>query len=139
VVRFVVDTDAGPEQVEGTLLAQTSSRRFTHAHRGNHVPSGQRCSACRWTRVTILRSEDPDVARRYAVVSEGFSLVPGERTIGKVERTSSPLWVIECLHRRNRDKERYISVVARNALLMAMQYDVPLAAECEVRGIGVVA
>lgn len=136
MVKMSVDTDAGRVSVEGTLLAQTSSRRFNHVHRGSHVPSGQRCSACRWTRVTILRDEHSEVERRYLVVVEGFSLVPGERTIGKLERTSSPLWVIECLHRKNREKQRYISVVARNALIMATQYDKPLAAECEVRGIG---
>jgi hypothetical protein len=136
VVRMNVETDSGVVTVEGILLAQTSSRRFNHAHRGNHVPSGQRCSACRWTRITILRRENPDDDRPYAVVVEGFSLLPGERTIGRVECTSSPLWVIECLHRRNKAKEKYISVVARNALLMATQYDKALAAECERREIG---
>lgn len=140
MVRMVVDTDAGPEEVWGTLLAQASSRQFSHRHNGfRFAPPKQRCSACRWTRVTILRDEDLDVERRYRVVVEGFSLVPGERTLGRVEHTSSVLWVIEYLHRQNKDtRERYLPVVARNALLMAVQYDVDLARECEHRGVGVV-
>lgn len=134
-MRMTVRTDSGDVKVRGTLLAQTSSRQFSHRHHTPHAEPGNRCSACRWTRITIVRDEDPEVIRNYAVVSEGFSLVPGERTIGKVERTYSPLWVIRCLHRKNKDHEEYLSVVARNALLMACEYDQKLADECEKRGI----
>jgi hypothetical protein len=132
---MTVSTDLGNVLVQGTLLAQTSSRQFSHRHPETHAKPGDRCSACRWTRITIVRDENPEVARNYAVVSEGFSLVPGERVISKVERTSSPLWVIECLYRRNKEREKYLSIVARNALLMSCEYDQKLADECEKRGI----
>jgi hypothetical protein len=139
VVKMSVTTDEGEQAVTGVLLAQASSRQFKHRqHPGmNHAPPKQRCSACRWTRVTLLRMDDPSDPRPYAIVTEGFSLVPGERVLGNVERTSSPLWVIEYLHRTNKDRERYLPLVARNALMMAVQYDEKLARECEHRGIDV--
>jgi hypothetical protein len=131
-VRMTVATRNGEELVQGTLLAQTSSRQFSHRHSDqSHAKAGERCSACRWTRITIVRDPDTEGDRCYAVVQEGFSLVPGETVVGTVERTSSPLWVIRCLHRRNREKEEYLSIVARNALLMACEYDKQIAAECE--------
>lgn len=131
-----VNTEKGEVEVRGTLLAQTSSRQFNHRHQTRYAEPKVRCSACRWTRVTIVRDENPEVERRYAVITEGFSRIPGEATLGKVERTSSPLWVIRCLHRRNKAREEYLSTVARNALIMATQYDEELQRECQHRGIG---
>jgi hypothetical protein len=128
MVRMNVDTDEGKVRVEGVLLAQTSSRRYRHNHPGAHVPSGQRCSACRWTRVTILKRDET-----YLVVTEGFSLVAGELTRGRVVSTTSPLWVIQCLYVRKRDR---LSIAARNALIVAADHDKELARECEARGIG---
>lgn len=137
MVRMNVIADDGDQTVTGTLLAQVSSRQYRHRqHPGmNHAPTKQRCSACRWTRVTLLR--DDDSPQQYVIITEGFSLVPGERVLGKVERTSSPLWVIEYLHRTNKDRQKYLPLVARNALMMAVQYDEKLARECEHRGIDV--
>lgn len=135
-MRMRVNTEQGDVEVRGTLLAQTSSRQFSHRHQTRYAEPGIRCSACRWTRVTIVRDDDPGVARQYAVVTEGFSRIPGEQVLGRVERTSSPLWVIQCLHRRNKAREEYLSTVARNALLMATQYDGELQRECQHRGIG---
>lgn len=139
MVKMNVATDDGDLTVVGTLLAQTSSRQYRHRqHPGaQYAPPKQRCSACRWTRVTILRDDDLRAHQPYVIVTEGFSLVPGERVLGKVERTSSPLWVIEYLHRTNRDKQKYLPIVARNALMMAVQYDEQLAAECQIRGVDV--
>lgn len=128
-----VSTERGEVPVTGRLLGQASSRRIRHEHREPYVPRGMRCSACRWTRITILYEDDPEVERPYAVVFEGFSRIPGERTIGKVERTSSPLWVVECLHRRNREREKYISLVAKQALLLAAETDPDLRAVVDQR------
>lgn len=137
MVKMNVTTDENERVITGTLLAQASSRQYKHRqHPGmTYAPAKQRCSACRWTRVTILRDEGPD--RLYIIVTEGFSLVPGERVLGRVEHTSSPLWVIEYLHRVNREKEKYLPLVARNALMMAVQYDEALARECEKRAVDV--
>lgn len=128
-----VSTERGEVQVTGRLLGQASSRRLRHEHREPYVPHGMRCSACRWTRITILHDDEPAVERPYSVVFEGFSRIPGERTIGKVEQTSSPLWVVECLHRRNREREKYISLVARQALLFAAEADPALREVVEQR------
>ena len=138
MVKMNVSTDDGDViVVSGTLLAQSGSKAHRHRQHNDsrYAPMKQRCSACRWTRLTILRDEDPQQEQPYVIVSEGFSIVPGERVLGKVERTSSPLWVIEYLHRRNKEKERYLPIVARNALMMAVQYDEKLARECEHRGL----
>jgi hypothetical protein len=139
MVKMSVTTDDGEVKVTGTLLAQASSRQFNHHRhpREEHAPPRQRCSACRWTRVTLLRDEDPRESQHYVIVTEGFSLVPGEGVLGKVERTSSSLWVIEYLHRKNKDREKFLPIVARNALMMAVQYDEKLARECEHWGIDV--
>lgn len=134
-VRMVVSTDRGDEEVSGHVLGQASSRRLRHTHAGRWPDTGTRCSACRWTKITILYDDDASQERRYIVVSEGMSVLPGERTLGKVERTSSPLWVIECLHRRNREKQTYLSLVARSAILNAAEQDGPLREEVDRRGI----
>lgn len=135
-MRMQVSTEHGREEVSGVLLAQTSSRRFSHRHEGGHAVPGEPCSACRWTRITIVRDEETVENGRYAVAVEGFSVVPGEITTGRVERTSSPVWVVEWLHRKKSGREPYLTTVAKNALLMAMQYDEKLAEYCKQRSIG---
>lgn len=129
-------TDRGVEVVRGHLLSQASSRRHRHLHppAAGYAAPGERCSACRWTRVTILYEAGAE--RPYVIVSEGLSIVRGEHPLGKVERTSSPLWVIEWLHRRNHRRELFLPIVARQALLIAAERDEALGSEVRTRLLG---
>jgi hypothetical protein len=91
--------DGDPDAfLEGRLLGSASSRRDAHNHVGP-LPADWRCSACRWFDVRIFRTSDEPV--EYAVYTAGFSVVPGETTRPKLQRTSSAFDVAELMIIRN--------------------------------------
>lgn len=131
ITRMTVETVQGPAEVAGRLLGQSSSEAPRHAHRTEKPRPGERCSACRWMRVTILFDEH---AGQYVVVNEGLTRVPGETQRGRIERTTSPVWVIECLTRPDRSSNgRYIPTVSRKALAEAAASDAALAEQFSTR------
>jgi hypothetical protein len=120
-VKLTVPTRDGEVEVEGELLGEVSTHQGVHAHEGPApVPgSGRRCSACRWTQIWILDDEDAD---EYVVVVSGMSNVPGETTRGRVVRTASPTWAVDCL-RRAPGGRLTLPEPAREALAQAADLD----------------
>jgi hypothetical protein len=125
-IEMLVSTVTGDEVVRGTLLGKKSSRRRTHNHpRERMAAIGERCSACRWMEVFILYDT---TAEQYVVVTKGESQVVHEQTRGHVERTTSPLWVIECLQLPDRRSGgTYLPYTSRQAVLAAARFDADLA------------
>lgn len=127
-IELVVGTTQGSETVRGTLLGKGSSRRRTHNHPPERpVADGERCSACRWMVVHILFDE---TAEQYVVVTNGETRVPGETQRGHVERTTSAVWVIECLQLPDRHSGAggmYLPYTSRKAITTAARFDADIA------------
>lgn len=127
-VEFTVQTVSGPETIHGMQLGTSSSYRGSHNHVSEfaNASAGERCSACRWMEVTIVF----DVAgEQYIVVISGRSRVPGEIDRCRVERTTSPVWVIETLsmpQRRPGDTPK-LSKTALRAVTEAARFDADIA------------
>lgn len=125
-ITMEVSTQAGVDLVHGRVLGRASSRRERHTHPpGTHPAHGERCSACRWMEVVILHdlAEPEDEDRVYAIVTEGKSVIQGETTRGRVERTTSPHWVVEYLSKRDGQGELYMPVVSKKAVAEAASRD----------------
>lgn len=113
------DLDDGTS-VTAELLSHTSSCRSTHSH-SDGAPAAARCSACRWTEVSIYRTDEDRPA--YFVETVGETVVPGERRLVQLERTTSAHWVVETLVTRRRDGEMFLTRAARQALAEAAAVD----------------
>lgn len=107
--------------VRGRLLGSASSRRPSHNHAGPVLPEGARCSACRWFEVRIVRVADDPAA--WLVYTAGFSDLPGEVTIPKVVRTTSPWEVVELMTIRNSKDGTIIPRPNARALAQAAGHD----------------
>lgn len=135
----MVDVDVtvpGREGTRGTVLGKASSRTIKHRHpTGQAPPPYQRCSACRWTELTILRLEDG----RYAVLSEGHSALKGEMTYRRFRRHDSAESVLASLYREDtrsgNDPEPILSVVGKRALIEAAVQDRSIDAVLRTEGI----
>lgn len=130
-----VVTDQGAREVRGTLLGKASSRVDSHNHPdGEKCPPYKRCSACRWTEITVLKREDG----HYVLVNEGLSRVDGEIPYARISVAASPDAAVERLYRvnqRGRDPlEPFLPQVARKALLSASTLDDGIARVMRVRG-----
>lgn len=128
---FRVITGQGPQEVRGTLLGTASSRVSRHNHdRRRPCPPYRRCSACRWTEITVVRSGE-----RYVLISEGFSDVEGEIPYGKVSVASTAYDAVRRLHRQVGGRGEYhLPAVARKALVQAAGVDPEFREEMRVRG-----
>lgn len=117
--ELIIPTDDGPVSVRGVVLGRGESR---WPHHGGHdglpyAPKGTACSACRYMRVTIVDDTETD---EFVVITEGVSTVPGERTYGRVERTTSATWMVDYLRRTDKKKGWvYLPRASRKALLEA--------------------
>jgi hypothetical protein len=125
-VTLNVQTVNGPETVTGVLLGESSSHRGHHNHGEDFSPPGVRCSACRWMQVQILYDE---AAEGYVVLVHGRSIVPDESDRCRLERTVSPIWVIETLRQPQRKPGARpgISQTALKAITEAARYDADIA------------
>lgn len=118
-----VPTPVGQVYVTGVVLGTASSRTRAHSHDPASPPKPyQRCSACRWTQISIMRSTD-----RYTVVSEGMSAVPQEVPYGRVVESTDPEELIQGLYRVDsrdgRESRPFLPQVARLALAAAAEQD----------------
>jgi hypothetical protein len=127
-VTMTVQTVNGPEVIEGTRLGSSTSLRGHHNHEGGFAPPGPatRCPACRWTQIDIVFDEGTE---SYVVVIQGRSVVPGEIDRCRVERTTSPLWVIETLQmpQRRTGSQPRLTKTAIKAIAEAARYDADIA------------
>lgn len=130
-----VVTDQGAREVRGTLLGKASSRVEVHNHPPTEsCPPYRRCSACRWTEITVLRREDG----QYVLVNEGLSQVEGEVAYARVSVATSAEAAVQRLYRvnqRGRDPlEPFLPQVARKALLSASGSDPGIEESMRSRG-----
>lgn len=121
----VVPTPVGDVYVEGIALGSGSSRAAVHSHDPAKPPDPyQRCSACRWTQITIVRSRDQS---GYVVVSEGMSNVAGEVPYGRVTEAEDSESLIRGLfrvdQRGGRDPKPFLPRVALRALTASAERD----------------
>lgn len=136
-VRRVVTTSKGEElEVRGHPLGRASSWTRGHSHGPNQIsPRYQRCSACRWTEITVVRREDG----RYTLISEGLTSIEGEIPYARVSVAENADEAVRRLHRLDRrgvvnPPQPFLPKVARKALLEAARADDEIA-EC-MRGRG---
>lgn len=127
---------SGREEVEirGTQLGTASSRADEHSHRETErLAPYQRCSACRWTEITVFRQDDG-----YSLVCQGMSSVPGEVPYAKINRADSAEEAVQRLYRVNRRGENppepFLPIVARKALRQAARLDDGIARSMRLRG-----
>jgi hypothetical protein len=130
-----VSTAYGTEDVTGEILGRASSRTRHHRHPSDRPPEPyQRCSACRWTELTLVR-QTPE---GYVVISEGLSVLEGEIPYNKVRRMPTALAMVDSMYfedTRNPGAGAFLSVVGRRALLEAAQRDADVAEVLRGRGI----
>lgn len=134
---FTITTAVGGvEEVRGKPIGRASSRVNRHNHKlSDRAQPYRRCSACRWTEITIVRRDDG----RYALISEGISSIQGEIAYGRVSVASSPEEAVQRLHRsdlvvKGEVVEPFLPVVARKALINAASCDPPIAEVMRSRG-----
>jgi hypothetical protein len=132
---MVVSTPTGHVHVQGTQLGRASSKRGQHTHEPDEAPVPyKRCSACRWTEITVFRAEEG-----YVLVLEGMSSVTGEVPYGRVREVELAGDVVDNLYRvdrrENRDARPFLPLVARRALLDSARNDSDLAAALRLRGL----
>jgi len=80
-----------------------------------HVEGGK-CQHCRWTEVYILADKD---GVSYHLVTIGESELAGERTIYKMETTTSPTYIVERLYRKSDKGEWFLPRPSHQALVEA--------------------
>lgn len=121
--------------VNGVVLGSASSKTVKHRHpEGQTPPPYQRCSACRWTELTLLRLPNG----KYATLSEGHSDIEGEMTYRKVRKFTAIDKLVASLYRedfRCEDSAPVLSVVARKALVSAAPNDRDLETVLRSQGI----
>lgn len=140
-------------KLRAAAAADSSPDALAQAHR--YAERGQRCSACRWFECGIYAVEHEyatdDVCTcgaspggvfddahehtdacgavparaRYAVVTYGLTLVPGELTKRRVTWTDSAFEVIEVLTQRNR-QGAFLPATSARALAQAAPWDAAL-------------
>lgn len=120
---------------DGTVLGMASSRTVKHRHPLDQSPKPyQRCSACRWTELTILRLEN-----QYAVLSEGHSAIEGEFTYRRYRKHTTAEAVVASLYREDtrngEDAVPILSVVGKRALVEAAVQDRAIATVLRTEGI----
>lgn len=134
-VRRVVTSRGEELEVRGHPLGTASSRAEGHNHGPNEIsPRYRRCSACRWTEITVVLRGDG----RYALISEGLTSVEGEVPYARVSVAANAEDAVRRLHRHDRrtpdPEEFFLPRVARNALLDAARYDESIAESMRGRG-----
>jgi hypothetical protein len=129
--REIIGRDGEVHQFTGALLGHGTSHRDHH----NHYPRrfaqrGEKCSACRWFEVAIYRRttahDDPTgvtLGHDYVIHTVGWSVIPGEQRLSRVQFTSSAFEIIEMLTVRHQDKEPFIAVQSARALAQAAGVD----------------
>lgn len=133
---IVIDHPRGPVRIRGAQLGHAVSKTVEHS---GHKPDefarpGKRCSACRWFEAYIYRVDKvhhdalplllpSEFTERYAVVTVGFSVVPGERPYIRATFTSSGYEVVELLTIRKSGEEPFMPVVSARALSQAAEDD----------------
>jgi hypothetical protein len=134
VASHQVNASDGSYRFLGEQLSHTTSQWETHGHSAEFAARGERCSACRWTEISLYRVPDTALAAaqvepyiggplgKYLVVTEGRSIVPGERTFVKATWTNSPYDVIEILTQR-RGERVTMGIPAARALAIAAEWD----------------
>lgn len=134
IERQEVAVENGAYSFVGQQLSVATSRWETHGHDAEFAGRGERCSACRWTEISIYHVPDNVYAAaqvepyvggplgKYLVVSSGRSVVPGERTFVNATWTNSPYEVVEILTQR-RGPRVTLSTTAARALAAAAEYD----------------
>jgi hypothetical protein len=119
---MVLMTREGPVTVHGLLLGQGSSRSNLHSHINDVAAPGQKCKACRWSEVKIIRLTHHNEERlgAYIVHTAGLSNVPGEMQKVRLVRTDDAASVISALIVRKFDRgelcESFITRPAQDAL-----------------------
>lgn len=96
------------QEFNGVVLGFGSSYSEAGTHKG-HIPgtvpaAGERCSACRWADVAILRTDlQADGKTMYAILAMGKSAVPGESNRIRDTWTTDPLDVLRNMAVSGRD------------------------------------
>jgi hypothetical protein len=137
--EWVLETRGGETiHITGRLLGYGSSRRQEHTHgvtyesghrtHNRSARNGQanRCPACRWFEVRILRVTRLTDAtpNPYLVHTLGPSVVPGERTFVRADFAVTGFEVIElCTVRQGERGEPYVPAAAARALSQAAGLD----------------
>lgn len=69
----------------GVIIGTGTSASSAHTHGEGHAPIGSRCSGCRWTEITLYRTNAglapdarPDTRGTFVYVAHGHSSIPGE-------------------------------------------------------------
>lgn len=141
--------DANPRAVEleyyityARFLGLGTSHTAEHSdHGAEFIARGERCNACRWFEVRVLRElvlpsgvtdvadvDDPTQVRlgSYVVHNTGGTIVPGEVPLYRYETTPSPHMVIELMTTRrttDRGPEVFLAKPSARALAEAVGYD----------------
>lgn len=130
-----VCTKTGEQEIRGRELGRSSSRTKFHSHNPQLPPEPyKRCSACRWTEITVVRPPDGG----YVLVSEGLSDLEGEIPYGRIYTAESGEEVVQGLYRTDRrshdEEEQFLPTVARKALINASGSDPEIAEAMRTRG-----
>lgn len=133
-VSLWVCTKVGQQEVRGRELGRASSRSAHHSHPPGQDPEPyQRCSACRWTEITLVKTE-----RGYTVVSEGLTEVEGEVPYGRIYTAETGEEAVRGLYRADRrvegSTETFLPTVARKALTFAARRDPDIEQALRLRG-----
>lgn len=131
----------GDDTWVGAILGYGTSFEEAHTHMpGGRPASGERCSGCRWTDVTIMwaqphdREDGPLAPSQYVVLIRGRSALPGETQRIRTTWTTDPVMVLDALRvpvpkrMRVTGNERSVAGPHEDALLDAALVDEPLAA-----------
>jgi hypothetical protein len=120
---LTLPTRDGPVTVRGVVLGEGSSRSELHNHATSVADPGQKCKACRWSEVKIIRlvETERDISLRthpsrtgsvaesvrlrtegpllgaYIIHTVGMSVVPGEVMKTRLVRTTEPTAVLNAL------------------------------------------
>lgn len=117
------------------VLGMASSRTIKHRHPADEAPAPyQRCSACRWTELTVFR-----VGAGYAILSEGHSALDGEMTYSRYRKHATAESAVASLYREDTrsgdDPTPILSIVGKRALLEAAAQDREIDTVLRTQGI----
>lgn len=122
--QYVLGDPDKPVVVNGWMLGSTTSARLSHGEHMNRGDSfaaqGERCFACRWFEIAILRDS---ASGMFVVATVGGTIIPNEKTYYKVEYTESAYEVIELLTLRKPGREPNLPMVSARALAQAASRD----------------
>jgi hypothetical protein len=123
---LTLPTPDGDIKVEGHVVGFASSHRDAHAHRSDEIGSTVvRCSACRWSEITIIIPTDDEAEKhncQYIVHTYGPTIISDEINLCHLYYVRSAHQIIEILTVR-RPNNVYLPRVAAIALADAAGYD----------------